>query len=93
VLRPDLPEWRQPFGVVTNGAAQRERMSLREAVLDLLGEAVHGAVLSRKRIAEVIHEEWGDCSDNLLDSVLVELVDDGELRQLRGDRYTRGGEA
>lgn len=92
MLRPDLPEWRQPFGAVMNGVAQRERMSLREAVLDLLGEAVHGAVLSRTRIAEVIHEDWGDCSEELLDSVLIELVDDGELRQLRGDRYTRSGE-
>jgi hypothetical protein len=58
----------------------------------LLGEAAHGAVLSRTRIAAVIHEEWGDCSDELLDSVLDELVDDGELRLLRGDRYTRCGE-
>jgi hypothetical protein len=86
-----LPEWRLPFGVLTNGAAQRERMSLREAVLDLLGEAVHGAVLSRTRIAEVVHEEWGGCSDELLDSVLAKLVDDGEL-WVRRDRYARSGE-
>jgi hypothetical protein len=84
---PELPEWRLPFGVATNGAAERERMSLREAVLDVLG----GAVLSRKRIAHVIHEEWGGCSDELLDSVLDELVDDGEL-WVRRDRYARGGE-
>lgn len=89
MLRPDLPEWRQPFGAVTAGVPERERMSLRETVLDVLG----GDVLSHSRIAEVIREEWGNCSEELLDSVLVELVDDGELRQLRGDCYTRGGEA
>ena len=83
----ELPGWRQPFGVVTNGASQRERMSLREAVLDAIG----GAVLSRKRIAHVIHEEWGGCSDELLDGVLDELVDDGEL-WIRRDRYARSGE-
>ena len=91
MLRPDLPEWRQPFGTVTAGVPERERMSLREAVLDLLGEAVHGAVLSRKRIAHVIHEEWGDCSEELLDSVLAELVEDSEL-WVRRDRYTRSRE-
>jgi hypothetical protein len=87
VKAAELPAWRQPFGVVTNGASERERMSLRVAVLDAIG----GAVLSRKRIAHVIHEEWGGCNGELLDSVLDELVDDGELR-IRRDRYTRGGE-
>lgn len=86
---PTLPGWRQPFEVVTNGASERERISLREALIDAIG----GAVFSRKRIAHVIHEEWGGCSDELLDSVIAELVDDGELRLLRGDRYTRGGAA
>jgi hypothetical protein len=87
MMPPALPEWRQPYGVVTNGASERERMSLREAVLDTIG----GAVLSRKRIAHVIHEEWGGCSDALLDGVLAELVDDGEL-WVRRDRYARCGE-
>lgn len=83
----ELPEWRQPFGVVTAGASERERMSLREAVIDAIG----GAVLSRKRIAHVIHDEWGGCSDALLDGVLAELVDDGEL-WVRCARYARCGE-
>lgn len=87
MLRPDLPEWRQPFGAVTAGVPERERMSLREAVLDAIG----GAALSHMRIAHVIHEEWGGCSDELLDSVLAELVDDGEL-WIRIDRYARSGE-
>lgn len=87
---PELSGWRQRFGVVMEGASERERMSLREAVLDAIG----GAVLSRKRIAHVIHEEWGGCSDELLDSVLDELVDDGELWVWRDrrDRYARSGE-
>ena len=84
---PELPEWRQPFGVVTAGASERERMSLREAVIDAIG----GAVLPRRRIAHLIHEEWGGCSDELLDSVLAELVADGEL-WVRRDRYARCGE-
>jgi len=83
---PKLPGWRQPFEVVMAGASERERMSLREALIDAIG----GAVLSRKRIAHVIHEEWGGCSDELLDSVLAELVDDGEL-WVRRDRYARSG--
>jgi hypothetical protein len=87
VKAPELPGWREPFGVVTNGASERERMSLREAVLDAIG----GTALSRARIEHVIHEEWGGCSDELLDSVLDELVDDGEL-WIRRDRYARGGE-
>lgn len=86
-MDPEMPEWRRPYGVVTNGASQRERMSLREAVLDAIG----GCVLARNRIAHVIHEEWGGCSDELLDSVLDELVDDGEL-WIRRDRYARSGE-
>jgi hypothetical protein len=88
VKASELPGWRQSFSVVTNGASERERMSLREAVLDAIGSAV----LSSKRIADVIHEEWGGCSDELLDSVLDELVEDCELLRLQGDRYTRGGD-
>jgi hypothetical protein len=87
VKAPEVLGWRRTARVVRDLAAERERMSLREAVLDAIG----GAVLSRKRIAHVIHEEWGGCSDELLDSVLDELVDDGEL-WVRRDRYARSGE-
>jgi hypothetical protein len=88
VTAAEIPEWRRPFGAVTAGVSERERMSLRDAVLD----AIDGSVLSRRRVAYVIHEEWGGCSDELLDSVLAELVDDGEL-WVRRERYARGGEA
>lgn len=88
MLTSEIPEWRRPRGAVKRGTSVRERMSLMDAVLDASSK---GAVLSRTQIATLVREEWGGCSDELLDGVLDELVEEGELRRW-GGRYVRVGE-
>jgi hypothetical protein len=83
-----LPSWRKPLGVMSvHDAAERQERSIREAIVDLLGDAQ----LTRDEIAAGVIEDWGHCSPEQVGAALRELVTDDVIRR-SGERYRlRGG--
>lgn len=85
-----LPEWRRPFGAAVPVSAEdrdRERHSLADAIVDLLGECP----LTYDEIAPRVRDEWGGCSDTEIEEALRALVVDGAVR-CSGERYRLRGE-
>lgn len=78
-----LPGWRRPlrFSADPSEHADRERMSLREAVLDVVG---YYAVTSAQELRAAIREDWGHASDKAIDRERDELARDGELARVVG---------
>jgi hypothetical protein len=78
-----IPEYRRPIGATTwyeSQVADRERNSLRAAVFDLGGADARGL----SSLLADVREEWGPCEPAQLESVLAELVRDGDLERVPG---------
>lgn len=75
------PIWR-PTGVDrTSADPLRERMSLREAILEV---ASYNTPASAHELRAAIREDWGEAIDAAIDRERDELVRDGELARVGG---------